>query len=186
MNQKIIEKTLAMNLFEESKKSSNWFVSIPLNIPKSYCFFTEDIPFHYFQYVCLWLTYSNYWLDRIDYCDEVNSKDNIVGNYNREQKLDNFAILNCKQDNVCGAFSRFWLKTKVGKNLNVCYNQRTINMLTKFPDDIEQRFSFSMTTFNKKLNKFGNPKTKYKTLPILNNQQTQLLSDFSKLFLVKK
>lgn len=166
MNQDIINKTLAMNLFEENNKSSNWFVVEYLNINVSRCYFTENIPFHYFQHICLFLTYSNYWLDLVDYSDKVNAKDSIVENYNREQKLDNFAILNCKNDNVCGAFSRFWLKTRVGKTLNICYNQETRNIITKIPDNIEQMFSFSTNTFNKKFNRFGDMKTKYKTLPI--------------------
>lgn len=66
MNQDIINKTLAMNLFEENNKSSNWFVVEYLNINVSRYYFTENIPFHYFQYICLWLTYSNYWLERFD------------------------------------------------------------------------------------------------------------------------
>lgn len=186
MNQKIIDKTLAMNLFEESKKSSNWFVVEYMNTNVSKCYFTENIPFHYFQYVCLALTYSWLWTDVIGFYDKVHSQDNIIDHYNREQKIDNFSVLNCLNDTLSGAFSRFWMKTKVGKNLNICNNFKTINVMTKFPDEVKQSFSFDYNTFNKKFNRFGDTKTKHKFIPILSKYEINLLVEFSKLWLVKK
>lgn len=189
MKQKIINQTLALNLFEESNKSSNWFVAFPNNIRYTNCYFTENIPFHYFQYVCLALSYcSEFWIDFDfnEYKDNVKSSDNIADDYNREQKLDSMAILNCREDSSIGAFSRFWLKTKVGKNLTFCFSRTRYNLMTKSPDDITQSFSFSYSTFNKKLNRFGEKKSNCSTLPTLRNPTKELLVEFSKQFLVKK
>jgi hypothetical protein len=185
--QEIINKTLAMNLFEENNKSSNWFIVDDVNyLSISKCSFTKNIPYQYFQYVVLALTYKNfYFLELKDFCISVRQKNNIVEEYNREQKLDSMAILNCKEDSVIGAFSRFWLKTKIGKNFGVCSRISAINLMTKSPEQINQQLSYNITTFNFKFNRYNKYKRKHFTVPILTKSEQSLLIEFAKIFLVK-
>lgn len=179
--QEIIEKTLELNLFKPSKKRSNFFILGRTNIAYQECLFTTDIPFHFLQYICLALSLSEHISELHQYIQRAKAA-SLTDEYNQNKiGLDSFSVLNCRQENVVGVFSRFWMTQKVKKNLMVCSFWRTV-----FENRTEY-FGVQYSTFNKKFQTFEDTKNKS---GFLNDYKTRanisLLMEFAKLWLVEK
>jgi hypothetical protein len=184
-SQEIIEKTLALNLFEPSKKRANFFI-----VGSEYrwnnsqeCLFTADVPFHFLQYVCLSLSLSEHTSELFEYRRKVKLENvHLIEEYNKNKiGIPSFCVLNCRQENVVGAFCNYWMTQKVVKNTAVCSYWRTT-----FEDNTDY-LGIQCSMFNKKFQTFEDLKTKtefvknYKT-----RDNIRLLMEFSKLWLVKR
>jgi len=187
MNQKIIDKTLELNLFKPSKKVSNYFLVYQGNPFSTSYYFTESIPFHYFQHICLALTYSETFMELCEFRETIKnlSCPMVVSNKNKIH-LDNFSILNCQKDCECGAFSRFWIRTKIEKNLIISHSSHFSRMLNELTPS-KQTLLIRTNTYNNKFKYFECSKPCCYDFEMNNFQENiQLLIEFTKLFLVKK
>jgi len=184
-SQEIIEKTLALNLFEPSKKRSNFFI---LGSEYRYnnsqeCLFTADVPFHFLQYVCLSLSLSEHIPELREYIKKAKpSEPTLVEEYNQNKiGLPSFCVLNCRQENVIGVFSDYWLSQAVKKNTTICYFWRTTF------EDRTDYLGIKYSIFNKKFQTFEDYKTKTKFIKDYKTRDNiNLLMEFSKLWLVKR
>ena len=185
-SQEIIEKTLALNLFEPSKKRSNFFI---LGSWYSYnnsqeCLFTADIPFHFLQYVCLSLSLSEHISELHEYIKKAKpSEPTLVEEYNQNKiGLPSFCVLNCRQENVIGVFSDYLMSQAVKKNTTIVKHF----WRTTFENNTDH-LGIKYSIFNKKFQTFEDYKTKTKFIKDYKTRDNvNLLMEFSKLWLVKR
>lgn len=145
--------------------------------------FTADIPFHFLQYICLALSLSEHISQLYEYIRKAKQSEiKIEDEYNQSKiGLSSFCVLNCRQENIVGAFSNFWIAQKVVKNTAICYFWRTTF------EDRTDYLGIQYSMFNKKFQTFEDLKVKTKFLKDYKTRENiNLLMEFSKLWLVKK
>lgn len=182
-SQEIIENTLALNLFKPSNKRANFFIVGGNGFYTQECLFTADVPFHFLQYICLALSLSEHFPELSDFIKRApHSKETIVDLYNENKiGLSSFCVLNCRRDDIIGAFCNYWMTQKVVKNTAICYFSRFTY------ENRSEQFAIRYSMFNKKFQAFEDDKRKINMLPNYKSKENiKLLMEFSKLWLVKK